>query len=129
MIYTGEVVTFLIVACEFPSTIVHTKYIHINLSIDASCGRRGEDYERTLGGKTIAAGLNISVTPSEDLASAATVEISEELEGDFVKDEVSQPLQESHRIVALRTARLISRNSPENSLGRNHRIFVLLLTS
>lgn len=60
--------------------------------MDASCGIRGEDYERTLGGKTIAAGLNINVTPTEDLASVATVEISEELEGEFIKDEVSQPL-------------------------------------
>lgn len=47
-----------------------------------------EDYERTFGGKTIAAGLTIRVTPSDDLSSPPEVEVSQEVEAELVKDEV-----------------------------------------
>lgn len=47
-----------------------------------------EDYERTFGGKTIAAGLTIRVTPTDDLSSPPEVEVSQEVEAELVKDEV-----------------------------------------
>ncbi|CAM9878684.1 unnamed protein product, partial [Hapterophycus canaliculatus] len=47
-----------------------------------------EDYERTFGGKTIAAGLTIRVTPSDDLSSPPEVEVSPEVEAELVKDEM-----------------------------------------
>lgn len=50
--------------------------------------RRDEDYERTFGGKTIAAGLTIRVTPTDDLSSAPEVQVSPEVEAGLVKDEV-----------------------------------------
>lgn len=50
--------------------------------------RRDEDYERTFGGKTIAAGLTIRVTPTDDLSSPPEVEVSPEVEAELVKDEV-----------------------------------------
>ncbi|CAM9312653.1 unnamed protein product [Ectocarpus sp. 13 AM-2016] len=47
-----------------------------------------EDYERTFGGKTIAAGLTIRVTPTDDLSSAPEVQVSPEVEAGLVKDEM-----------------------------------------
>lgn len=47
-----------------------------------------EDYERTFGGKTIAAGLTIRVTPTDDLSAPPEVEVSPEVEAELVKDEV-----------------------------------------
>lgn len=55
----------------------------------ARCPRfSDEDYERTFGGKTIAAGLTIRVTPTDDLSSPPEVEVSQEVEAELVKDEV-----------------------------------------
>ncbi|CAM9280876.1 unnamed protein product [Scytosiphon promiscuus] len=47
-----------------------------------------EDYERTFGGKTIAAGLTIRVTPTDDLSSPPEVEVSPKVEAELVKDEM-----------------------------------------
>lgn len=50
--------------------------------------RSDEDYERTFGGKTIAAGLTVRVTPADDPSSPPEVEVSQEVEAELVKDEV-----------------------------------------
>lgn len=53
--------------------------------------KRDEDYERTFGGKTIAAGLTVRITPTDDLSSPPEVEVSAEVEAELVKDEVREP--------------------------------------
>ncbi|CAB1109383.1 unnamed protein product [Ectocarpus sp. CCAP 1310/34] len=55
--------------------------LHLEVVLD-------EDYERTFGGKTIAAGLTIRVTPTDDLSSAPEVQVSPEVEAGLVKDEM-----------------------------------------
>lgn len=50
---------------------------------------RDEDYERTFGGKTIAAGLTVRVVPTDDLTAPPRVDISKEVEAELSKDEVS----------------------------------------
>eukprot|EP00752_Nemacystus_decipiens_P001917 g1846.t1 len=55
-----------------------------------------EDYERTFGGKTIAAGLTIRVTPTDDLSSPPEVEVSQEVEEELVKDEMDALLGGLH---------------------------------
>lgn len=50
--------------------------------------RRGGDYERSIGEKTIAAGLTIRVKPTDDLAAPPEVDVAEEVEAELVKDEV-----------------------------------------
>ena len=64
------------------------------LTLAFNCGRgccfcRGGDYERAIGGKTIAAGLTIRVTPTDDLAAPPEVDVAEDVEAELVKDEVS----------------------------------------
>lgn len=49
---------------------------------------RDEDYERSFGGKPIAAGLSITMTPMDDVSAAPLVEVAEGVEAELVKDEV-----------------------------------------
>lgn len=69
----------------YPSTNCTLRFLWVPFSFLA---RRGEDCERTFGGKTIAAGLTIRVTPMENLAEPAEIDIPEEIEAQLVKDEV-----------------------------------------
>lgn len=62
---------------------------------------RDEDYERTFGGKTIAAGLTVRVVPTGDLASPPDVEILKEVEAELSKDEVSLPRRAFYSILQL----------------------------
>lgn len=50
---------------------------------------REEDYERTFGGKTIAAGLTVRFTPTADVGALPDIEISDEVEDILDRDEVS----------------------------------------